>query len=92
MTKQEKKRWNKKINDDLRTRSGTITSYSKLVSFLYELLRDHVTPSIVEEICRNSCREGKTIYSNGYLAKYAEDIANRLKDSDAVPADNVGEK
>lgn len=64
----------------LRQRSGTVIINSRLVSFLYELMRDHVTPGIVEELIRSSEGEPEITYTNGWLARYAEDLANRLKD------------
>ncbi len=68
----------RKINDGLRKRSGAIKINSKLVSFLYELMRDHLPPGKVEELARASTDPDVT-YSNGWLAQYAQDIANRLK-------------
>jgi hypothetical protein len=63
--------------DALRERSGTIKINSKLVSFLYELMRDYLPAGEVESIVRNS-QEPDCTYTNGWLAKYAEDLANRL--------------
>ena len=65
----------------LRERSGSvkIKINSKLVSFLYELMRDHLPPGKVEELVRAS-QDPDCIYTNGWLAKYAQDLANRLKD------------
>ncbi len=65
-------------NDELRKRSGIFASDSKLVSFLYELLRDHVSPSTMETVTRASVRVGPTIFTNGWIARYAYDIAERL--------------
>jgi hypothetical protein len=65
---------------ELRERSGNVTIDSRLVSFLYELMRDHLPTGVVEEIILASENESEVTYSNGYLAKYAEDLANRLKD------------
>lgn len=65
---------------ELRERSGSVLIDSRLVSFLYQLMRDHVTPGIVEEILNESIPEPNVLYTNGWLAKYAEDVANRLKD------------
>lgn len=74
--------------DALRTRSGNVTYNSKLVSFLYSLLRDHLPAGEVEEIVQASQVE-EVAYTNGYLAQYAKDLAERLKDdapkSSAVP-------
>lgn len=64
----------------LRTDSGNITINSRLVSFLYELMRDHLPPGKVEEIIRSSEKESNVSYTNGWVAKYAENLANRLKD------------
>lgn len=62
----------------MRERSGNVNIDSYLVSFLYELMRDHLTPGLVEEILQNSIKESNVVYSNGWLAKYAEDVASRL--------------
>lgn len=70
----------KDSNDQLRERSGHITIDSRLVSFLYELMRDHVPVGTVEFIVRSSENGQPTTYTNGWLAKYAEDLANRLKE------------
>ena len=64
---------------EMRKRSGEIRIESRLVSFLYELMRDHVPLGIVESIVQASEKEPDVLYTNGWLAKYAEDIANRLK-------------
>jgi hypothetical protein len=63
----------------LRERSGTVQINSRLVSFLYELMRDHLPVGIVEELVQAS-KEPDVTYTNGWLAKYAQDLANRLKD------------
>lgn len=65
-------------NKTLRQRSGEINVDSKLVSFLYELMRDHLPPGQVEAIVRAS-QEPDCQYTNGWLAQYAQDLANRLK-------------
>lgn len=65
-------------NEALRQRSGIVNINSKLVSFLYELMRDHLPTGVVEELVRRS-EDPDVYYTNGWLAKYAEDLANRLK-------------
>lgn len=65
--------------EEQRARSGTITINSKLVSFLYELMRDELVPGKVEQLVQNSQSSDDAVYTNGWLAKYAEDLANRLK-------------
>jgi hypothetical protein len=64
--------------ESLRDRSGCVEIDSLLVSVLYELMRDHVPPGIIEEIIKNSSKDTKVLYTNGWLAKYAEDLALRL--------------
>lgn len=65
-------------NTALRERSGSVDINSKLVSFLYQLMRDHLSAGVIEEIVRES-EDPDVAYTNGWLAKYAEDLANRLK-------------
>jgi hypothetical protein len=63
--------------NELRERSGKVGYDSKLVSFLYQLMRDHVPPGVIEEVANQSV-ESEVEYSNGWLAQYANDIANKL--------------
>lgn len=60
----------------LRERSGKVNSDSPLVSFLYELMRDHVTPGVVEGLVTGIAQPCQ--FCNGYLASYAQDVADRL--------------
>ena len=64
--------------DYLREQSGHVTIDSHLVSFLYELIRDHLPAGVVEKIVQESEYNSNIIYTNGWLAKYAENLANRL--------------
>lgn len=69
------------LNEALRQRSGVVCIESRLVAFLYHLLRDHLPAGVVEELVRETTEAEETgLYSNGYLARYAEDIAKRLLD------------
>jgi len=68
-------------NKRLETDSGNFSSDDRLVSFLYELMRDVVTPGKVEAMMRNS-QETPVNFSNGWLAKYSEYIAKRLRKED----------
>lgn len=66
-------------NDPIRIRSGSVTSDDPLVSFFYVLIRDHVTPGIIEEVIKRARVDGgENEFSNGWLATYAKDIASRL--------------
>lgn len=53
-----------------------------LVSFLYELMRDYVTPGVVEQILQHSLPENGenlvTQFSNKHLVKYAQELADRM--------------
>lgn len=67
----------------LRKRSGEIDSRSKLVCFLYLLMRGYVNAGQIEEIMTQLAQsEPDTEYQfcNGYLAKHAFDITERLLD------------
>lgn len=63
----------------MRERSGSVTLDCKLTSFLYTLMRDYVHPGDLENIMLHHISDEPSVYTNGWLAKYAEDIANRLK-------------
>lgn len=65
----------------MREASGSIKSDDKLVSFIYSLGRDYLTLGQIEEIMLDLEKEdGQEItYSNGWLAQYAMDVAERLK-------------
>lgn len=74
-------------NSRLRELSGRIRypSTDWLTGFLYVLLRDVSPPGEVERIVRELEREtsqglnGETTYTNGWLAQYAKDLADRLR-------------
>jgi hypothetical protein len=63
-------------------RSGVVRSNDPLVAFLYVVLRDHVQPGTIESIMLNHVEyttTGQSVYSNGWLAAYAQDLASRLR-------------
>ncbi len=72
---------------ELRDASGKIESNNPIVEFLYELMRDHLPVGIVEELVLNiekhreddNVDDNYTLYTNGFLAKYALNLAERLK-------------
>lgn len=67
-------------------RSGRSVGRSPLVSFLYDLMRDHLPAGVVERLVRDAVVVGEktphghwaTTYTNGWLAEYAKDLAARL--------------
>jgi len=68
---------------ELREESGNFVSTDPLVSFLYLLMRDHLPAAKVEEIFQISVASPDSVYTNGWLAKYAENLANGLRNADA---------
>lgn len=78
LTEAQREEFKKKSMAALRTASGTVAVDSKLVSFLYELMRDHVTPGTIEKVLIESEYESEVTYCNGFLAEYAINIAERL--------------
>ena len=69
----------------MRQRSGEEESGDLLVAFLYLLMRDHITPGTVEYMMIQLEKERwqieprwKMEFTNGWLAKNAKDVANRI--------------
>lgn len=59
---------------------ATHTTDDLLVSFLYELMRDHVTPGKVAHVLQETLKAGPPhTLSNGHLAKYAEEVVASLR-------------
>lgn len=71
----------KKRMDDLREESGAVTYSDPLTSFLYQLMRDHLPAGKVEELVWHVSQEPADgcIFTNGWLAKYANNLAETLK-------------
>jgi len=65
----------------MRAASGRIDSRRKLVSFLYILARDHMTVGAIEGLWINHVEpdRGKSMFTNGWLAQWADDLADRLE-------------
>lgn len=56
------------------------TPKKNLVAFFYELMRDHLPVGKVEQLVRN-CEappETAVVFTNGALARYAQELANRI--------------
>lgn len=74
----------------MRLRSGGVRLRTRLVSFLYELARDHLPTGLIERVVENIQIEQEDmidkgedpnkdlVASNGWLAKWAGDVAMRL--------------
>ena len=68
------------MNTQMFDRSGSIVITDNLVSVLYTLMRDEIPPGKLEAIVRDIESHDKTIqYTNGWLALYAKDLADRLR-------------
>ncbi len=79
-------------NVRLAIESGKVGDRRPLVGFLYDLLRDHVQPGTVEGMVRRQFEPHNPFddkidsysFTNGWLAKYAQDIAARLTKEDSL--------
>lgn len=58
-----------------------LESHDPLVTFLYVLMRDHLTPGVVEGIMLGHVEQGAPMqqFSNDWLAAYAVELARRLQ-------------
>jgi len=64
---------------NIRERSGSFLTNDRLVVFLYMLLRDRLSAGSLEGMISTMESEyGPQGLSNGWVAKYAEDVAERL--------------
>ena len=69
--------------------SGNALIEGSLVAFLHDLMRDHLAPGIVEKLVINAIAvPGYNEYSNGFLARYAENLANELINSKSISLQN----
>lgn len=58
--------------------SGEVVLKPKMVAFLYLLMRDHLPVGPVSEIVKDLRAHDGAIFTNGWLAKYAEHVAVEL--------------
>lgn len=70
----------------LREASGSVDDNDPLVSVLYSLLRDHVHPGDLEALVleeeHRAPGDGVTRYTNGWIARYAQNLARRIRRCD----------
>ena len=79
--KEKKVNFNKEANDELKEQSGNLTTHDRLVTFLYMLMRDYITPGDIQSILFNDIidQPKEMELSNGWIGKYAEYVASKLK-------------
>jgi hypothetical protein len=67
------------VNARMRAVSGEVDDHRALVAFLYELMRDELTPGRVESLVdRLNLEASGYLFTNGWLASHAQDLADRL--------------
>ena len=69
----------------LKTSSGSVASTDPLVAFLYDLMRDFISPGDVEKIIESNYGEKEFHFSNGWLANYAKNIVEALRETQGGP-------
>ncbi|MHC4711974.1 MAG: hypothetical protein ACYTAN_01710 [Planctomycetota bacterium] len=64
----------------MRKRTGSVSDTRPLVAFLYLILRDVLPAGRVESMLEQLADPGVTerVFTNGHLARLAQDIADRL--------------
>lgn len=65
-------------NSKLQSASGVHVSNDPLTSFLYELMRDHLPIGVVHRLVADSPKVA-TVYTNGWLARYAGYLSSLLR-------------
>jgi hypothetical protein len=66
--------------EKLRNKSGNISFRCGITEFIYVLVRDHMKISDIENLLLKHVNGKKNIYTNGWLAKYSNYVAERLKE------------
>lgn len=68
--------------ENMRNRSGRVTSRDPLVEFFYLLIRDEVPLHKVEDIVREIEKniDEDVLFTNGWMANYAKDVVVRIRE------------
>ena len=75
-----------KRTETMRLESGMVGYHTsdKLTNFLYLLMRNELScgavETIVKEVLEDSDKDDTIVFTNGWLAKYAHNISEMLKD------------
>lgn len=69
------------VNESLTERSGTYGTDDMLVRFLYVLMRDRIPAGHIEKAMIDAAEggPGSVTLCNGWMAKYAHDLAERIR-------------
>lgn len=62
----------------LREASGAVEDDRPLVAFLYLLMRGHLPAGVIATLLDEATRPTSVVFTNGWLARYAQDCADRL--------------
>lgn len=65
----------------LREASGNVAFNDALTGFLYELMRDHMPAGKVEEMVHRAAHNPDALFTNGWLAQYANNLAEELRNA-----------
>lgn len=68
-------------SEEIRKESGEVTivgENAKLIAFIYMLLRDEIPAGHIESLLINLGDDVEQKFTNGWLARYAENIVKRL--------------
>lgn len=76
-------------NEEMRKESGDLASNDQLLSFLYLLMRDELPVGKVEQLVMEvENLDGYNLkYCNGWLAKYAQNLSQRIKKGSELDED-----
>lgn len=77
----------------MRAASGRVDDFRPLVAFLYEVARDHLTTGVLEERIDRIAEHARPVdgergpfrFTNGWLARWAQDAADRLAEPPDPP-------
>lgn len=79
--------------DELREVSGAVTYADPLTTLFYLLIRDHVPAGVVEKIVWEVANDPEEIvFTNGWLAKYANNLSEQLTGAKTVQLKSALEK
>lgn len=80
----------KERTNKLREVSGTVTYSDPLTSLFYQLMRDEIPAGTLERVVQDVLNEEKEcVFTNGWLAKYANNLAEEIKNANVSKMANT---